>query len=153
MPFYFIVCLEVFRLDVRMLWKSFPTQGSHNSLLWMVIFLLLCGFCYCMQILLFLTNPATALVCGWWRPLDIALTSGLSFLSAHLFEDDRLLRVLSRFPTSYLTPSSFSLQTVLLYLIWCFLEVHVTSIHNLKTALQVLLLTYSLLLLWSAPFS
>ena len=31
MPFYFIVCLEVFRLDVRMLWKSFPTQGSHNT--------------------------------------------------------------------------------------------------------------------------
>jgi len=32
MPFYFIVCLEVFRLDVRMLWKPFPTQGSHNTI-------------------------------------------------------------------------------------------------------------------------
>ena len=32
MPFYFIVCLEVFRLDVRMLWKSFSTQGSHNNI-------------------------------------------------------------------------------------------------------------------------
>ena len=31
MPFYFIVCLEVFRLDVQMLWKPFPTQGSHNT--------------------------------------------------------------------------------------------------------------------------
>ena len=25
------MCLEVFRLDVRMLWKPFPTQGSHNK--------------------------------------------------------------------------------------------------------------------------
>ena len=31
MPFYSIVCLEIFRLDVWMLWKSFPTRGSHNT--------------------------------------------------------------------------------------------------------------------------
>ena len=101
---------------------------------------------------IFLTNLATVLVYGQWRPSDIVLTPGLSFSSAHLFESDRLSRVLSGFPTSYSTLLLFLLQTALLYPIWCFLEVHATSIHDLKTVLQVPLLMFSLLLLWNAPF-
>jgi len=44
------------------------------------------------------------------KTLDTALTPGLSFPSAHLFEGDRLSRVLSGFPTSYLTPSVMTWQ-------------------------------------------
>ena len=120
-----------------------PSSDPDHSSLWMVIFLLLCGFCCCTWIPPFLTNPATALVYGQWRPSNTALTPSLFFLSAHLFEGDRPLRVLSGFPTSYSTPSSFLPQTTLLYLIWCFLEVHITSTYDLKTALRVLLLLFS----------
>ena len=129
-----------------------PSLDPDHSLLWMVIFLLLHGFCYCMQILLFPANLATALVYGRWKPLDIALTPSLSFLSTHLFEGDRPSRVLSGFPTSYSTPLSFLPQIALLYLMWYFLEVHITFIRGLKTALQVPLLMFSPLLLWNAPF-
>ena len=46
MPFYFIVCLEVFRLDVRMLWKPFPTQGSHNKVATLLSQLYWCNWIY-----------------------------------------------------------------------------------------------------------
>ena len=95
-----------------------PSLGLDHSLLWMAMFLLLCEFCYCMQILLFLTNLATALVYDRWRPSDIVLTPGLSSLSTYLFEGDRLSRVLSAFPTSYSTLLSDNEDQTLIKLGW-----------------------------------
>ena len=115
--------------------SQIPSLDLDHSLLWMAIFLLPCKFCYYIWTPLFLTNLATAFVYGQWKPSGIVLTPGLFFLSTYLFKGNRLSRVLSRFPTSYSAPSSFPLQTALPYLIWCFLEVHVTSIHDLKTTL------------------
>ena len=81
-----------------------PSLGLVHNLLWMVSFLSLCEFCYYMQIPPFPANLAIVLVYSQWRPSGTTPTPGLSFLSAHLFVDDRLSRALFGCSTSCSPP-------------------------------------------------